>query len=45
MTKTTFEEACHRADAEQKKHKSERRCPYEVLGVQRDATIEQIKKA
>src|SRR5260370_35645998 len=25
--------------------KESRRCPYEVLGVQRDATIDQIKKA
>jgi hypothetical protein len=49
----SFEEACRRADAEQdaRKRKSERkqanarRCPYEVLGVARDASPKQIKKA
>jgi hypothetical protein len=53
MTEATFEEACRRADAEQdaRKRKSEgkqanaRRCPYKVLGVARDASPEQIKKA
>jgi DnaJ-class molecular chaperone len=52
MTETTFEEACRRADAERDARKREsegkqgnaRRCPYEVLGVTRDASPEQIKK-
>jgi DnaJ-class molecular chaperone len=52
-TSETFEEACRRADAEQtaRKRKSDgkkanaRRCPYKVLGIARDASPEQVKKA
>jgi curved DNA-binding protein CbpA len=45
MTDSTdsFEEACRRADGAKKKQ--ERRELYDVLGVSRDATPEQIKKA
>ena len=47
MTDSTWEEQCRRADERAKKarEKKERRDPYEVLGVQRDASLEQIKKA
>jgi DnaJ-class molecular chaperone len=40
-----WRETCDRADGAAKKKKQERRDLYEVLGVKRDATIEQIKKA
>jgi energy-coupling factor transporter ATP-binding protein EcfA2 len=44
---STFEEACRRADEREraKKANEKRRDPYEVLGVQREASLEQIKKA
>jgi hypothetical protein len=38
----SFEEKCRRAD---ERTARERRCPYEVLGVARDASFEQVKKA
>jgi curved DNA-binding protein CbpA len=44
----TFEEACRRADEKQERSRKSaegRRCPYEVLGIERDASSEQIKKA
>jgi len=44
----TFKEACDDADRKHKaktKQDNARRCPYEVLGVARDATLEQIKRA
>jgi hypothetical protein len=43
MTDDSWKEACDRADAAKKKQ--ERRDLYDVLGVARDATPEQIKKA
>jgi DnaJ domain len=44
---TSFEEQCRRADEREraKRAKEERRDPYEVLGVGRDASLERIKKA
>jgi molecular chaperone DnaJ len=43
----TFEEQCRRADEREraKKANEEQRDLYEVLGVQRDASLEHIKKA